>query len=121
MPKFERDQCGACRRGTLIVEAEDIDVMREPRLVTADPHYGGQSVDEVLVQLQTGIGRVVIVACGYPCPFLATDNRCSIYPTRPNACVGMEAGDEQCQEARHAQGLPPMEPVATDGQGNLTT
>jgi len=38
--------------------------------------------------------KIVLLACGKdkPCMFLAEDNRCSIYPTRPNACVGMEAG-----------------------------
>ena len=35
-----------------------------------------------------------------------TSNLCSIYPTSPNACVGMQAGDEQCRDARAVEGLP---------------
>lgn len=29
-------------------------------------------------------------------------NQCVIYPTRPNCCVALQAGDEQCQGARSA-------------------
>jgi hypothetical protein len=28
-----------------------------------------------------------------------------IYPTRPNACVAMQAGEEQCEQARIEMGL----------------
>lgn len=111
MPKFECDKCGACCKGSLIVEAEELDVVREPRIVAADHHYAGKSVEQVLVELQTDIGRVVLLACGKPCQFLSTENDCTIYPTRPNCCVGLEAGDEQCQEARKAEGLLPLAPV----------
>ena len=101
------DQCGACCRGHLIVEADELDVLREPRHIFADPHYAGQAPDEVVRRLQDEVGSCVIVACGAPCPFLA-DNRCSIYPTRPNACVGLQAGDEQCRTARREEGIPPL-------------
>ena len=111
MPRFECDKCGACCKGSLIVEVEDLDVVREPRLIDADPHYHGKSVEQVLVQFQTDIGRAVIIACGKPCSFLGEDNHCSIYPTRPNCCVGLQAGDEQCQEARADHGLAPLLPV----------
>ena len=30
----------------------------------------------------------------------AWNNGCSIYPMCPNCCVGLQAGDEQCQDAR---------------------
>lgn len=41
MPRYECDQCGACCTGRLIVQAEDLDVMREPRLIEADPYWAG--------------------------------------------------------------------------------
>lgn len=113
MPKFECDQCGACCRGHLIVQADELDVLREPRLVEADPHFAGKPPDVVLTELQSDFGKALTIACGTnrPCKFLGDDNKCSIYPTRPNDCVGMQAGDEQCQMAREAAGLPPLEPL----------
>ena len=113
MPRYECDQCGACCKGYLIVEADDLDVSREPRLIQADPHYAAKPLDQVLHELQTDFGRALIIACGTdrPCSFLGADNKCTIYPTRPNACVAMEAGDEQCQLARGQAGLPPLEPM----------
>ena len=91
----------------MIVEAEELDMLREPRLIAADPHYAGQTLEEIVRCLRDDIGCCVIVACGAPCPFL-TDNRCAIYPTRPNACVGLLAGDEQCQAARREEGIPEL-------------
>jgi len=44
------------------------------------------------------------------CCFLDGDNRCTIYATRPELCRHFEAGSEQCQEARRARGLTPLEP-----------
>jgi Fe-S-cluster containining protein len=110
MPRYECDQCGACCKGSLIVEADDLDVLREPRLIGADRHHAGKSVERMVQDIQTEM-MAVILACGSQCPFLGGDNRCTIYPTRPNVCVGMQAGDEQCQEARAAEGLPPLEPT----------
>ncbi len=109
--KYECDKCGACCR-QLIVEADELDVLREPRLIDADRHYAGKSVDEVIDELQSDVGKAIIIACGTarPCPFLDADNKCTIYPTRPNVCVAMQAGDEQCQAARQAEGLEPLAP-----------
>jgi Fe-S-cluster containining protein len=101
------DQCGACCKGPLILEADELDLSREPGFIFADPHYAGHAPDEVVRRLQDEAGCWVIVACGARCPFLA-DNRCSIYPTRPNACVELQAGDEQCQAARREEGIPPL-------------
>jgi Fe-S-cluster containining protein len=106
--KYVCDNCGACCKGHLIVEVEDIDILREPRLIEADRHHRGKTVETMLEQYQQGMA--VIIAIGKPCPFLA-ENQCSIYPTRPNCCVGLQAGDEQCQESRAAEGLPPLLPV----------
>ncbi len=111
MPKYQCDQCGACCQGHLIVEADGLDVLREPRLIEADPYYAGMSVDEALAKLEEP-GRALIIACGLdrPCPFLS-DSRCTIYPTRPNDCVAAEAGADQCQSARSAAGLEPLAPM----------
>jgi Fe-S-cluster containining protein len=54
--------------------------------------------------------KAVIIACGRQCQFLGADNHCSIYLSRPTCCVGLQAGDEQCQSAREAEGLPPLLP-----------
>ena len=107
MAKYECDQCGACCQGPLIVQADWIDVVREPRLKDADRHYQDQKLDKVLEMLEDGM-RVVTLACGQACPFLSAEKTCSIYPTRPNDCVAMQAGDEQCQQARADAGLPPL-------------
>jgi Fe-S-cluster containining protein len=92
------------------VEAYEIDVLREPRLIADDPHYVDKSLEEALCQLQDEF-KCVLVAGGKPCMFLDRDNRCSIYPTRPNECVAREAGDEQCQGARSEEGLEPLAPL----------
>jgi Fe-S-cluster containining protein len=96
----------------LIVGAEWVDVIREPRLIDADPHWRGKSVQEVVNEIADGM-KMVTLACGSPCSFLGTDNCCTIYPTRPTDCVAMQAGDEQCQQARAAEGLPPLLPTET--------
>lgn len=111
MPPYECDRCGACCQGRLLVEADLVDLLREPRLKDADRHWAGRSFDEVVTALEES-GRCVLVAGSRPCPFLDADNRCSIYATRPHDCVAMQAGDEQCQQVRQAAGLPPLEPLA---------
>jgi len=108
---YECDKCGACCKGSLLIEADDLDVLREPRLIEADPHHAGKPVQQIMHEIQTE-WKAVLLACGSPCAFLGADNTCTIYPTRPNACVGMQAGDEQCQNARAEQGLSPLLPVA---------
>jgi Fe-S-cluster containining protein len=105
--RYVCDNCGACCTGHLIVEVEELDIIREPRLIDADRHHRGKTVERMLDDY--GKGMAVIIAIGKPCPFVA-ENKCSIYPTRPNCCVGLQAGDEQCQESRAANGLPPLLP-----------
>jgi Fe-S-cluster containining protein len=106
MPEYACDKCGACCR-TLLVEAYELDVLRESRLVAADPDYASLSIDQALATLQDEFHCVIIAGPGRPCAFLR-DNECSIYPTRPNVCVAMQPGDEQCEEARRAEGLAPL-------------
>lgn len=78
-------------------------------MIEADPHYADLPLDEALAKLNEP-GRGLVIACGTdrPCTFLGSDNRCTIYPTRPNDCVAAQAGDEQCQEARRVAELPPL-------------
>lgn len=69
---------------------------------------------QLMAELKQEGKCLLIAGPGKPCQFLDGNNRCSIYPTRPNACVAMEAGDEQCQAAREAEGLPPLLPRDLD-------
>ena len=105
--RYVCDNCGACCKGHLIVEVEELDILREPRLIDGDRHHKGKAVNQMLDDYRKGMA--VIIASSKPCPFLA-QNKCSIYPTRPNCCVGLQAGDEQCQESRAAEGVPPLLP-----------
>lgn len=104
--RYECDRCGACCRGTLLVEAYYLDALREPRILDADVTGRKVTIDDL-----TDDDRCVLLAAGRPCRFLGDDGRCTIYPTRPNTCVGFEAGDEQCQEARSRLNLPPLQPL----------
>ena len=106
-PPYECDGCGACCKGTLIVEANYLDVLREPRLLGAD--VTGRRT--TIAELAEDDGRCILLAANKPCQFLSPEGRCTIYPTRPNVCVEMQAGDEQCQDARRRVGLPPLQPV----------
>ncbi len=108
---YECDQCGACCR-QLIVEADAIDVLREPRLIECDSYYQGKTREEVL-DLLIDDGRVINVTCAKPCRFL-DGNECGIYPTRPNECVAMLAGEDPCQLARKAEGLQPLLPIRSE-------
>lgn len=108
MPEYECDRCGACCRGTLIVEAYYLDALREPRIMDADVTGRRTTIEEL-----TDEDRCILLAANHPCRFLSADGCCTIYPTRPNVCVGMEAGDEQCQEARSQVGLPRLQSSRT--------
>jgi Fe-S-cluster containining protein len=116
-PHYECDMCGACCKGSLIVEGDELDLLREPRIIESDPYWRGRNANEVLHELRTDVGKAIILACSRSCAFLGADNRCAIYPTRPNVCVAMQAGDEQCQAARAAHGLTPLKPVVKEDPG----
>jgi Fe-S-cluster containining protein len=98
MTMYKCDCCGACCNGHLIVEAYEYDIQREPLLWERGTHMDNGPAN----------GRAVCLVAVEPCPFLRIDNRCEIYPTRPRDCVGMQAGDEQCQESRRGAGLPEL-------------
>ena len=113
MPEYECDKCGACCTGNLLVEAYDLDVLREPRLADADigQWTRGMTLQTLMAELEQE-GKCLLLAGGvHTCTFLRDDNTCGIYPTRPNVCVGMQAGGDQCQQARGMEGLPPLAPV----------
>jgi uncharacterized protein len=96
------DGCGACCR-TKLVDVYEEDLLREPRL-------GPQMMTVKEPGLDGEIGYLNCLR-ERACPFLGGDCRCSIYPTRPVACVLFPAGSEECQEARKAFGLPPLQPT----------
>lgn len=104
---YECDKCGACCR-KLIVEIDHIDVVREPRLLPVVTLLDGHGS----IKFDSEWEKQYHLACADPCPMLGVDNLCSIYPTRPNVCIAMEAGSDQCQEAREAAGLEPLKEVA---------
>ena len=100
-------RCGACCSGHLIVEADALDCLREPRLLAADTRLAQRGRPLTLEDLLADDGKVVLLACGrdHPCKWLCYDDDlavCSIYPTRPNTCVAFEPGSDQCIEARAA-------------------
>lgn len=91
---YECDGCGACCR-TFPIFASQSDAAREPRIAAESQHLPDHlSTPEWTYRL-------------YPLPFLQAccfldgENRCEIYPTRPDTCRSFAAGSDQCQEARN--------------------
>ncbi len=89
-------RCGVCCR-RLIIEIEHLDIVREPKLLKAAELLDGRGK----IEFESDWEKQYLLACGEskPCPFLVND-KCSIYPTRPNTCVFMEASGDQCKMAR---------------------
>lgn len=81
-------RCGACCRA-LLLEADLLDAEREPLIA----QHGGP-----MKGLDGYVESYCLNADGpdHRCVFLADDNRCTIYPTRPNMCVAFGPGDERC-------------------------
>jgi Fe-S-cluster containining protein len=94
--------CGLCCR-KLIIDIGCHDIVCEPRLSEVATLYrevgdglcGFDAENEPLHDQPCHL-----LACGKPCPMLGPDNRCTIYTTRPNACVGFKAGGAKCLELR---------------------
>lgn len=99
------ENCGLCCR-KLIIEIQHIDVVREPSLLPIVTLLDGNGA----ISFESEWEREYMLACGetVPCQMLDADSRCKIYPTRPNTCVGFEAGGEQCNELREQAGMPPI-------------
>lgn len=107
---YECDCCGACCEH-LIVSADWLDTLREPKLFAADKPRKGRRPTWTQAELMENDGRCILLAANSRCALLDSENRCTIYPTRPTDCVSMQAGDEQCQESRRSAGLDPLPPV----------
>ena len=92
------DHCGLCCR-RLIIQANALDVLREPQIQAKRP----------LPRLPASLP--VLEACwilggpGMPCPFLTRSSRCRIYRSRPEACVAFVAGSPKCQAIRREHGI----------------
>ncbi len=103
------DCCGLCCQ-RLIVEANVVNVLREPRIETERPL--GRRADSLSILDACWI----VAAPGRPCPFLTSEGRCGIYPTRPHVCVAFVAGSAKCQQLRVECGLSALMPLpAADG------
>ena len=106
--RYECDQCGACCKGTFIVEVDYLDARRELRLL--ELQVGPYMVTRCELEEEE---KVALLACGTdnPCRCLGPENRCTMYTTRPNACVAFEAGSQKCQDARAELGIGPLPPL----------
>ena len=107
MAVFRCDRCAACCR-TFPIFATHEDARREPRIA-----------DEAFLlpeHLQTPEWAYKLFHLPFheTCCFLGEDNLCRIHPTRPDVCREFAPGDDQCQEARERDGLPPLDPVRED-------
>ena len=86
------------------MEADAVDVLREPRIEIERP------LGKRAVSLSVLDACWVLAYPGKPCAFLTPKKRCDIYSTRPHTCVAFLAGSGKCQELRQEQGLPPAPP-----------
>jgi Fe-S-cluster containining protein len=96
-------RCGLCCR-KLIIEINCLDVLREERLMIAKQFshaHGPCGIDEEET-LHEGSCRLLACGPNHPCPMLADNGTCTIYPTRPNVCVGFLPGSAKCRQSRKA-------------------
>jgi Fe-S-cluster containining protein len=93
--------CGLCCK-KMIAEIQHIDVVREPKLLQIARLLDGNGK----IQYDSDWEKEYSLYCGDGCKLLTDDNRCSIYPTRPNCCVALEVGGDKCNELREIYGLP---------------
>jgi Fe-S-cluster containining protein len=106
------ENCALCCQH-LLVEADAVDVLREPQIQAVRP------LKNVSGRLSVHDACWVLAGPGMPCAFLTSKKQCGIYPTRPHTCVAFLAGSRQCQELRKDHGLPPA-PVQPAIHGILT-
>lgn len=102
---FDCLECGACCKGNnVVLDAFDEEVIREGgRGDLLRAPYTRRNKDGKLVLLLLKNGR---------CQQLGKDNKCGIYPLRPDACSSFPMGSECCVSAREEEykwydGLPP--------------
>jgi Fe-S-cluster containining protein len=91
-------QCGNCCRCSIIEDVTWLDLEREPRLLDAVKElkceYDGKGDYR-----QAGERQDKQWCIPTPCKMLTADNKCSIYPTRPNICVA-HAGGQFCAKLK---------------------
>jgi Fe-S-cluster containining protein len=104
MTAAECDGCGACCR-TFPIFATREDAAREPRLAAES-----RPVRPPEAQAPAGAWAFQLYPLPFhsACCFLDAENRCGIYATRPQVCRDFPAGGDLCQQARAAEGLPPL-------------
>jgi len=93
--------CGLCCEH-LLVEADAVDVLREPRIDAERP------LGKRAVSLSVLDACWILAGPGMPCAFLTPKKRCAIYPSRPQVCVVFLPGTPKCQEVRSAHGRSPV-------------
>jgi Fe-S-cluster containining protein len=103
LAQFECDGCGACCAYYTIFASRE-DAAREPRIKEETQRLGPW------LETPKWAYRLHPLPFHEACCFLDVDKRCAIYETRPVVCREFAAGDEPCQAARVAKGLPPLEP-----------
>jgi hypothetical protein len=116
-----------------LLEIDMIDIAREPRIAavampfkppcpdwTAEMEFDDEEGWEEYQRVGPLVpgwehGASLNTGPDHACPFLGGvpggERPCGIYPTRPGCCVGMQAGGDQCQDARRVAGLRPLEPI----------
>jgi Fe-S-cluster containining protein len=105
---YQCDNCGLCCL-SMLARATIVDAMREPRIATEcrRAKVNGVVEDWYMLNLDPENGEMM------PCRY-HTGTGCGIYNTRPNTCVGFQAGSPDCQSLRHGAGLAPLEPSYVD-------
>ena len=99
--EYECDECGACCR-TFPIFASAGDAAREPRIAAEGRKLPQQLADEEWHY------RLFPLPFLEACTFLDEQDRCTIYPTRPDVCRRFAAGGDQCRQARERQGIAPL-------------
>ena len=97
-PIYVCDCCSLCCQ-RLLVEANALDVLREPQIQALRP------LPCRPVSLPVLDACWILGGPGMPCPFLNRESRCRIYRSRPGVCVTFMAGSPKCQELRREHGL----------------
>jgi len=100
------DRCGACCK-TFPILVSIGDSQREPRIIDEAlrlPEWRRTAEWEYQLHPLPFLEG---------CPFLAHDNQCSVYETRPDPCRRFVAGSPECNEARAREGLEAL-PVGGD-------
>ena len=102
---YQCDNCGLCCTRTL-VRATTTDAQRQPLILKQRrlKREDGTITNDYLLNRNPGDPG------GEQCVF-HTGTCCGIYATRPQVCVGFQAGGKDCQELRRIEGLPPLVPV----------